>query len=131
MTNDFREMLEGKHVILKYKKGGRIPDNYLYDSHEDTPQTALAFNTLLGLYAVNKETGRVELGTAIIGKGVTGLAPWEDHLEIIKRHMEAQKLGRGEDAEFKAERLKYSTPMRVADVFVSVDGTVTIEIESS
>jgi len=87
----------GRHVVVVFRKGGRIKKERRYDSASDSLNDLQAIQRAIGLFY--PET---PIGPELIGKGYKGLLPWDE-------------LNRPEGVT-EAKRLEYSCPVRVADV---------------
>ena len=102
----------GRHVVVVYRKGGRIKEERIYDSETDS------LGELRGVqHSLRLLLHDTPLGIELIGKGWVGLLPWES-LPTDRKPT-------------AAEILNAHCPVRVADVVEnSQTGITTIYLES-
>jgi len=105
----------GRHVVVVYRKGGRIDRERRFDSESDCFEEVFAVESSIGLALTD-----TQIGPKLIGKGFIGLLPWE-----AQRSREGQGFT-------EAERWSFSCPIRVADVVENPQTDITtIYLESS
>jgi len=121
--------LTGKTLVLKYKHGGRIDEERIYNSTDDDPETIKVIGIFLAMYAHDEKTNKPDLSHNIIGNGVMGLLPWDDPGESLHRMQQAQKEGGTKESETMS--YDWSGPIRVSDVREGADGTVFVDMEAS
>jgi len=111
------KILDGRQLIVTYRKGGRIEEERVYDSSHNDYQTQRTISSILFLLASTKVNGRLrlDLSPKIIGRGMLGLAPWDNFEEMIDRHSGKSPLPAPPHI-LKKEKLDFTTPMRVADI---------------
>jgi hypothetical protein len=103
----------GRHVVVVFRKGGRIAEERRYDSEGDSLEEVMGVELAIGILAHKKP-----IGIDLIGQGWIGVLPWD--------------LERFQKREFnQAEKFQTSCPVRVADVVENAQtGITTIYLES-
>ncbi len=108
-----REQL-GCHIVLVFRKGGRIKEEKRYDSESDCCEDVREVGLTMHVLRKSNET----IGTNLIGRGSWGLLPWDDHTRINALTPEEQFDAHGN--------------VRVADVFENTQsGVTTIYLEAT
>jgi hypothetical protein len=114
-------MSGGRQVILKFKKGGRIPQDFVYDSASDNREGFLAIISTLTFAMLKNDDSPGGFGSQMIGKGYYGVAPWQ--IGLMRQIVEQDQKPTPE------QFLEFQTALRVADV-IEQPRTVIIEVES-
>ena len=107
--DEFRQRL-GRHVVVIFRKGGRIKEERRYDSESDSYEEVMGVRIAIA--------GLLPVGIDMIGQGWIGFFPWE--IGLTKK----EKLT-------KEEKFNANCPVRVADVIENEQtGITTIYLES-
>jgi len=136
MMSQNAQWLGGRQMIVRFKKGGRIRDEHVYDSAVADKESQLAITAVLWMTARTEGDGRnprIEVGPHMIGNGMIGLLPWENLQDHFQKHGFNSETNKFDNPapDFEKDRFDMATPMRVADVIEQPNGTVLVSIESS
>ena len=100
----------GRHVVVVFRKGGRIAEERRYDSEADSLEEVMGVELAIGL--------AMPIGIDMIGKGWVGLLPWQ--MNLMERNTITEE-----------ERFNLQCPVRIADVADNTQtGITTIYLES-
>ena len=126
-------LLKGRQMIATFKQGGRIPQEYKYDSADiENLEAQEAISKILFL-SLNHKTGHFEpLGTHMIGRGFRRFAPWEDLNKFLQRQgydAETHKLTKAELPENLEFEFNLSCPIRISDYVEQPSGTILVSLE--
>jgi len=140
-VNDPEEMkrqneviLNGRRMIVRFTKGGRIREERIYDSADTDWETQWAIANTLYPTMVDVLNGvpTITIGRQHIGKGWVGPLPWELDLEIKFRptfDKATRKFIEPDDPAYKEYKLNRSAPVRITDLD-DQRGTIMVTMES-